>query len=150
MSGSTSDLRASLAPCQVPGNLCDPGLPLALRPVRSVDVNVIVGEVAGPKDCRGLALVKIEPQGELFAVELGPSGGIVEAGVESSAAQEQLVDADVHLRGIEARARIARGANYPSPIGVRAGDSRLDQRRVGNSPRHSVGIRRIRRPRHFN
>src|SRR5207245_9257610 len=85
-----------------------------------------------------------------FLVEFVLSGAFVEAGVEPVAAEEEMVDEDVRPRGIKLRARIAGGAHDAAPVGVAAGDGRLDERRVRNRARDAFGVARVSGPRDFD
>ena len=72
------------------------------------------------------------------------SRSLIKAGSTSSvAADRQIAKADIEVRRIDLRARVADGCSQPSPVGVASRPRGLHQRRMGNGLGHTqrVGIR---------
>src|SRR5689334_18343167 len=101
-----------------------------LRAVLSVDLHVVVAEVAGPDARRSLAAPQVDADGVLGP---GQHGRALRVGVARVrlASMEHLdrVERDADARGVEAlHAGLADGHGQAAPVGVAGEQRRLHQR----------------------
>src|ERR1022692_831649 len=105
-------------------------------PVAGIDLNVTLGEIAGPEARGALALTadghpdfalrRFQP---LLELRFGEGRG------QAAPAHRHILHVNVGLGGVEGHTGIARGRKNTAPIGIGPGNGRLDQRRIGDGAR---------------
>src|SRR5690242_21526135 len=137
----TRSMHCTLAVRPVQSGVLTPTLhPGLLGPIGGVDRDVVVRKIAGPDAGGGFALVEVDANCYMLLVEFTAGGGLVEGGVQTSAAQEEIIDQDIDPGRVEAGSGVAGGAEDASPVGIAPRQGGFDERRIGDGARHAVGI----------
>src|SRR5580658_10817226 len=100
--------------------------------VRSIDAHVLRGKVAGPVARGGGPGVQMQDNWNVLGEQAVAGGALIE--IERTAAPQNR-DArhlDVDSRGIELDPGAAGGGENAAPVGIAAGEGRLDERRSGD------------------
>src|SRR5260221_8204831 len=104
--------------------------PACSAPVAAIDVDVAVGQVAGPHDRPALADAEIDLDQDLAALHMGGDRGLVVAGDRRAlVGHRHAADADREAIAVGLLASLADGHDDAPPIGITGGDPGLDQGR---------------------
>src|SRR5258705_6929779 len=105
-------------------------------PVTGVDLDVALGEVAGPEAGGAFTLsTNRETDLTLLGFELLLEGGLGERGGQSCAADGGILQIDIDFGGVERVTGIPGGGEDASPVWIGSGHSSLNERRVGDRTR---------------
>src|SRR3954451_24815176 len=113
--------------------------------VVAVDLDIGLGQIAGPDPRLAAPETEIDPHPDLIVLHVGRRRGLVVVGIARPLGR----DADVAERdrqpvGLARLAGFADRHYDPAPIRILAGDRGLDQRRVGDRQRDATGGPRAR------
>src|ERR1700752_2441969 len=105
-------------------------------PIVGVDVDVAVGEIAGPYPRLALADADVDGDGDVAALDvLGDRRLVVVRTPLPLLGDGHAADADAQAVSVGLLAGLADGHDDASPVGIAAGDRGLDQRRIGDGER---------------
>src|SRR5580658_242363 len=123
----------------------------ALSAVIRIDVDVILGQIAGPEGCRSFAFTSNpEDDRDIGVVETNLHIGFVERSSKAVTADLHILQGDIDLGGIEVHAGITGGRENTAPVGIGTGDGGLYEQRIGDGPGDASGRRVTERAVHFD
>ena len=112
---------------------------LLLGAVAGVDVNVFLGEIAGPDRAWPFAGMQDRGDRHIPGEHFLMNGELVESVFAAAAANGDACDPDIDALTIEFHAGAARGGEDAAPVRIGSGEGGFHQRRIRNGPRELIG-----------